>query len=99
VNDEFLKFSKSVGNDLSTPDPQYAFLGLKNGDVWCLCAQRWVQAHQAGMAPKVYLRATHEKTLSYVPFQILREFAIDLEESDKTLEDLNELRARLNKLL
>lgn len=99
VTEEFLIFSKSVGNDLSTPAPQYYFPGLKEGDIWCLCAQRWAQAYNAGMAPKIFLQATHEKTLDYAPFEILREFAIDLEEADKILSDLNDQRDRLNNLL
>lgn len=99
VTEEFLKFSKSVGNDLSTPIPQYAFPGLQEGDIWCLCAERWVQAYQAGMAPKIFLLATHEKTLSYVPYEILREYAIDREKADEVLGDLNEQRNKLNNLL
>jgi len=99
VTDEFLEFSASVGNDLSTPFPEYMFPGLKNGDLWCLCAQRWVQAYQAGKAPKLYLKATHEKTLTYAPYDILRQFAIDGDETDKDLDDLNKQRERLGKLL
>ena len=99
VTDEFLDFSKSAGNDLSTPMPDYLFPGLKDGDVWCLCAQRWAQAYKAGKAPKLFLQATHEKTLDYVPFEILKGFAIDGEEADEVLDDLNEMRAKLNKLL
>lgn len=99
VTDDFLAFSSAVGNDLSTPVPQYMFPGLKEGDIWCLCAQRWVQAYEAGKAPKLYLKATHEKTLSYVPFEVLRLYAIDQGESDKALNDLNEQRDRLKKLL
>jgi len=99
VTDDFLEFSASVGNDLSTPVPQYSFPGLKEGDIWCLCAQRWVQAYQSGKAPKLFLSATHEKTLTYAPFTVLREYAIDGEEADQAVDDLNEQRARLNKLL
>eukprot|EP00978_Attheya_sp_CCMP212_P049232 scaffold634791_cov59-Attheya_sp.AAC.1 len=99
VTDEFLEFSASVGNDLSTPAPQYMFPGLQQGDIWCLCAQRWAQAYQAGKAPKVFLQSTHEKTLDYIPFEILREYALDVEDADKKLNDLNEQRDRLNKLL
>jgi uncharacterized protein (DUF2237 family) len=75
------------------------FPGLKEGDIWCLCAQRWAQAYNAGKAPKLFLRATHEKTLDFVPFEILREYALDAEEADATLNNLNEMRAKLNKLL
>jgi uncharacterized protein (DUF2237 family) len=99
VTDEFLAFSKSVGSDLTTPVPHYFFPGLEQGDIWCLCALRWVHAYNAGMAPKLFLQATHEKTLSYVPFEILREYAIDQEEADRRLAELNEKRKRLNKLL
>lgn len=99
VTDAFLEFSKSVGNDLSTPVPQYMFPGLKEGDIWCLCAQRWAQAYTSGKAPQLFLKATHEKTLDYVPFDVLREYAIDREEADKALEVLNEQRSKLNKLL
>lgn len=99
VTDEFLEFSKSVGNDLSTSVPQYLFPGLKHGDIWCLCAQRWAQAYEAGKAPKLFLQATHEKTLDYVDFDILRLFALDQQEADKALGNLNEQRERLNKLL
>ena len=99
VTDDFLEFSASVGNDLSTPFPQYMFPGLKEGDIWCLCAQRWAQAYQAGKAPKLFLQATHEKTLDYVPFEVLREFALDKDEADRRLNDLNEQREKLKKLL
>ena len=65
VTDEFLDFSKSVGNDLSTPMPAHRFPGLKAGDRWCLCAARWVEAKRAGMAPDVVLEATHARTLEW----------------------------------
>ena len=74
---EFLDFSKSVGNDLSTPMPQYGFMGLKPGMHWCLCALRWVQAHKMGCAPKVFLRGTHARMLNYVALETLKEYAID----------------------
>jgi uncharacterized protein (DUF2237 family) len=96
---EFLAYSKKVGNDLSTPMPEYMFPGLQDGDIWCLCAQRWAQAYNAGKAPKLYLRSTHEKTLSYVPLAILRTFALDGDEADESVKELNEQRARLNDLL
>jgi uncharacterized protein len=75
VTDEFLDFSKRRGNDLSTPMPLYHFPGLKNGDRWCLCASRWVEAWNEGMAPQVILEATHEKTLDYIPLDELVKFA------------------------
>lgn len=99
VTDEFLAFSKAAGNDLSTPAPQYHFPGLKEGDSWCLCAQRWAQAYNAGKAPKIFLQASHEKTLDYAPVEILKDFAIDREQADRILQDLNEKRDRLNNLL
>ena len=78
MTDEFLAFSKSQGNDLSTPMPEYGFPGLKEGDDWCLCAPRWVEAYEANCAPKIYLTKTHEKTLELVPLTILKEYAIDI---------------------
>ncbi len=74
----FLEFSRKVGNDLSTPMPEYDFPGLEAGDRWCLCAARWQQAFEAGMAPKVVLAATHEKALEIVALADLKRFAIDL---------------------
>ncbi|MDX2266458.1 MAG: DUF2237 domain-containing protein [Hyphomicrobiales bacterium] len=75
---EFLDYSKSVGNDLSTPVPVYAFPGLKPGDQWCLCAARWLQAFHAGVAPKVRLRATNEAALEIVSLDDLKRHALDL---------------------
>ena len=72
---EFLAYSKYVGNDLSTPRPEYRFAGLKPGDRWCLCASRFLQAHDEGCAPKVSLEATHKRALDIVPLEILRENA------------------------
>jgi uncharacterized protein (DUF2237 family) len=72
---EFLAFSKSRGNDLSTPMPQFEFPGLKAGDHWCLCAGRWLEAYEAGKAPKVNLEATNEAALAIVPLQALQEHA------------------------
>jgi uncharacterized protein (DUF2237 family) len=75
---EFLAFSKSRGNDLSTPRPEYAFPGLKPGDRWCLVALRWAEALEAGMAPRVALQATHEAALRYVRLEDLKAHAVDL---------------------
>lgn len=75
---EFLAFSASRGNDLSTPQTQSGFPGLRAGDRWCLCAERWLEAYRHGQAPKVYLRRTHRDALRIVPLEILRKFAIDL---------------------
>lgn len=68
---EFLAYSKYVGNDLSTPRPSYGFVGLAAGDLWCLCAARFLQAHDEGCAPKVRLAATHERALDIVPLHVL----------------------------
>lgn len=76
VTEDFLAFSKSNGNDLSTPVPQFGFPGLKPGDRWCLCAGRWKDALDAGMAPPVVLESTHEATLEVVSLADLREHAI-----------------------
>jgi uncharacterized protein (DUF2237 family) len=73
---EFLEYSKSVGNDLSTPMPQYGFDGLQPGDQWCLCAARWQEAYEAGAAPKVVLAATHIQTLEWCDLEALRAHAI-----------------------
>jgi uncharacterized protein len=74
----FLDFSKSRGNDLSTPMPEFGFPGLKPGDRWCLCAPRWQEAFEAGQAPRVVLRATHEGALAYCSLADLKRFAVDL---------------------
>ena len=76
VTEDFLQFSKEAGNDLSTPRPEYGFPGLKAGDRWCLCAARWAEAADAGMAPRVVLEATHARTLDLVPLAQLQRFAI-----------------------
>jgi uncharacterized protein (DUF2237 family) len=75
MTDEFLEFSKLVGNDLSTPRPEYHFPGLRPGDRWCLCAARWLEAYLAGCAPPVALSATHQKALEVIPLEVLRQFA------------------------
>jgi uncharacterized protein (DUF2237 family) len=69
---EFLAFSKYVGNDLSTPRPEFGFQGLKPGEAWCLCAARFLQAHDEGCAPKVHLAATHARALDIVRLDILQ---------------------------
>lgn len=76
VDERFLAFSQSVGNDLSTPMPEYAFPGLKPGDQWCLCAMRWVEALQAGCAPKVVLEATAESALEFADIEDLQAHAV-----------------------
>ncbi len=77
MTDAFLAFSKSRGNDLTTPMPEYAFPGLKAGDRWCLVALRWVEALEAGMAPQVVLAGTHQSVLKYVEIDVLRKYAVD----------------------
>lgn len=74
---EFLAYSKYVGNDLSTPRPEFMFPGLKPGDQWCLCAGRFQQAHEEGCAPKVRLEATHQRALQAVTLDVLAQHAID----------------------
>lgn len=76
MTNEFLALSKYLGNDLSTPRPEYGFAGLKAGDRWCLCAARFLQAHEEGAAPQVNLAATHIATLSVVPIEVLRLYAV-----------------------
>lgn len=71
VTSEFLEFSKSRGNDLITPRPEYLFPGLKPGDKWCLCATRWLEAWKAGVAPSVVLEATNEASLKIIPLEAL----------------------------
>lgn len=75
---DFLAFSAYVGNDLSTPRPEFGFPGLQPGDRWCLCAARWVQALEAGAAPKLVLAATHIVTLNYAPIEVLKAHAVDV---------------------
>lgn len=76
LTEEFLAYSKYVGNDLSTPRPEFRFLGLKPGDHWCLCASRFLQAADEGCAPRVNLAATHRKALEIVPLDVLERHAV-----------------------
>lgn len=78
ASQDFLEFSRLRGNDLSTPRPEFGFSGLRPGDRWCLCAARWLEAHQQGMAPRIYLTRTHQRALEIVPMELLREYAVDL---------------------
>ncbi|HEX5281215.1 MAG TPA: DUF2237 domain-containing protein [Micropepsaceae bacterium] len=78
VTAEFLEFSKSRGNDLSTPAPHFGFDGLNPGDRWCLCAPRWQEALEANSAPRVVLRASHEGALQFCKLADLKRYAIDL---------------------
>lgn len=77
VTEAFLAFTRSQGNDLSTPVPQFNFPGLKPGDRWCLCALRWKEALDAGVAPPVVLAATHASALEYVSLAELQQYALD----------------------
>ena len=78
VSAAFLEYSRLKGNDLSTPMPGFGFKGLREGDSWCLCAARWLQAYQDEMAPRVYLMRTHQQALLVVPLEVLKQFAADL---------------------
>lgn len=78
ASQEFLEYSRFKGNDLSTPIPEFGFDGVKPGDGWCLCAARWLEAFDSGMAPRVHLMRTHIRALEIVPLEKLREYAVDL---------------------
>ncbi len=78
MTEEFLKFSKSKGNDLSTPVPAFDFPGLNSGDRWCLCAARWFEAYEAGSAPSIIARATHRRALEIIPMEVMKEFSLDI---------------------
>lgn len=78
MTEEFLAHQQSVGNDLSTPMPEYRFAGLHPGDRWCVVAARWLQAHEAGVAAPVVLAATNERALELVPLEVLREHSVDV---------------------
>jgi hypothetical protein len=78
VSAEFLEYQESIGNDLSTPVPEYGFPGLEPGDRWCVTARNWLRAHEAGMAAYVVLASTHERALEIVPLEVLEEYAVDV---------------------
>ena len=78
ASNEFLQFSKSVGNDLTTPIEDFDFPGLKAGDKWCVCAYRWLEAYENNCAPKVYILSTNHKVLEIIPLDILKKFSVDL---------------------
>ena len=82
VTDAFLSYTRAQGNDLSTPMPLYNFPGLKAGDRWCLCASRWKEAVEDGIAPPVVLASTHEAALKYVSLDLLKQYALDTEAAD-----------------
>lgn len=75
---EFLEFSRFRGNDLSTAVPEFGFPGLRPGDAWCLCAARWLEAYEHGMAPRVHVTRTHIRALEIVPIELLKQYAVDL---------------------
>ena len=77
MTEEFLAFSKYFGNDLSTPRPEFGFPGLKDGDQWCLCAGRFLQAHEEGVAPRLWLKATHQRALEIVPLEVMQLYELD----------------------
>ena len=79
VTEKFLSYTRSKGNDLTTPIPQWQFPGLKPGDKWCLCISRWLEAENAGMAPGVVLAATHIKALEFTTLELLQRYAVELE--------------------
>jgi uncharacterized protein (DUF2237 family) len=78
VSAEFLEYQQSIGNDLSTPMPEYDFPGLEPGDRWCVTARNWLRSHDDGVAAYVVLAATHERALEIVPLDVLREYAVDV---------------------
>jgi uncharacterized protein len=78
VTQEFLEFSRFRGNDLSTPMPDFGFPGLAEGDRWCLCASRWLEAYEQGMAPKVFLTRTHKNALEIIDLDKLKQHAVDI---------------------
>ena len=86
VSDDFLAMQRDLGNDLSTPRPEYGFPGLRPGDRWCVVAVRWLQAYQAGAAAGVVLAATNERALDIVPIEALRQHAVDVPDDISGLE-------------
>jgi uncharacterized protein (DUF2237 family) len=78
VSAEFLEYQQMIGNDLSTPIPEYGFPGLAPGDRWCVTAHNWLRAHEAGVGAFVVLAATHERSLDVVPLDVLRQYAVDV---------------------
>ena len=78
---EFLEFSKAAGNDLSTPIPEYQFPGLNPGDRWCLCLPRWLEAKDAGVAPKLMLTATHMSAIEHISMETLLEYGLDADQA------------------
>lgn len=79
VSLDFLEYSRFAGNDLSTPHPELGFDGLKEGDRWCLCAARWLEAYEKGMAPRLFLKNTHIKALEVIPLKLLEKYAVPVQ--------------------
>lgn len=86
VSREFLDHQESIGNDLSTPRPEFAFPGLEPGDRWCVTAHNWLRAHQDGVAAFVVLASTHERALDIVPLEVLRPYAVDVPGDPRSIE-------------
>lgn len=87
VSAEFLEFQQQIGNDLSTPIPEYGFPGLKPGDRWCVTARNWLAAHEAGVGTFVVLAATHEGALAIVPLEVLEPYAVDVPADPGSIND------------
>ena len=86
VSAEFLDFQQSIGNDLTSPAPEYDFPGLQAGDRWCVTTQAWLRAHDEGVAAYVVLAATHERALEAVPLDVLKEYAVDVPDDAGSIE-------------
>ena len=87
VSAEFLDYQQSIGNDLSTPVPEFEFPGLAPGDRWCVTARNWLRAHEAGVAAYVVLAATHERALDVVPLEVLERYAVDVPADPSSIEE------------
>ncbi|MFP4513054.1 MAG: DUF2237 family protein [Acidimicrobiales bacterium] len=87
VSEDFLAHQRSIGNDLSTPQPQFGFAGLKPGDRWCVTAPNWLRAHEAGVAAPVVLASTNEAVLGLIPLEVLEQYAVDVPPDLSALED------------
>ena len=85
VSAEFLEFQQSIGNDLSTPMPEYQFPGLQAGDRWCVTTRAWLEAHEHGVAAFVVLAATHERALEFVPLELLEQYAVDVPDDPSSI--------------
>ncbi|MCA9084668.1 MAG: DUF2237 domain-containing protein [Planctomycetaceae bacterium] len=87
---EFLKFSKTAGNDLSTPRPEFQFPGLQPGDRWCICLPRWVEALEAGLAPKLVLEATHMSAIEHISMEVLLQYGLDAHKAPPRLTEADD---------